>query len=86
MLNGRLFHVKLKRNAVFLAFSGHFLCFVAGFVLPLLECGLILSCVCVSYRYVRESVRATETWVWGSWVAMSYLRTDISGLGVPIIH
>ena len=71
---------------MFLAFSGHFLCFVADFVLPLLECGWILSCVCVSYRYVRESVRATETWVWGSLVAMFYLRTDISGLGVPIIH
>lgn len=78
--------MKLKRNTAFLAFSGHFLYSVADFVLPLLECELILSCVCVSYRYVRESVRATETWVWGSCVAMSYLRTDISGLGVPIIH
>ena len=63
MLSGGLFHVKLKRNTVFLALSGHFHCFVADFVLPLLECGLFLSCVCVSYRYVRESVRATETWV-----------------------
>lgn len=78
--------MKLKRNAAFLALSGHFHCFVADFVLPLLECGLFLACVCVSYRYVRESVRAIETWVWGSWVAMFYLRTDISGLGVPIIH
>lgn len=78
--------MKLKRNTAFLAFSGHFLCSVADFVLPLLECELILSCVCVSYRYVRESVRATVTWVWESCVVMSYLRTDISGLGVPIIH